>query len=134
MATTGRRNGTLNALYLAGTKMTYLTVNSFTINGATIDVSSKDDAGWKATLAGQLSFGFSCTCQYAEDAAVGFTSLHTSMVARSSVAITVKTSVSGDKIYGGTCRITSLSQSDENEGASTFSVDFEGTGAATVTT
>jgi len=133
MASTGKRNGTLCALYSDGTKLTHLTVNSFTVNGSTIDVSSKDDAGWKTTLDGQMSFGFNASAQFAEDATKGFTSLFASKIARTPVAITIKTLVSGDKVYGGTCRITSLALTDEVEGASNFSVDFEGTGAAWTT-
>ena len=141
MGTTGRRNGTLNALYLGGsvqggTKLTYLTVNSFTISGSTIDVSSKDDAGWKTTLDGQQTFSFNCSAQYAEDAAYGFSELFALKSARTSVLVKVKTAVTGDNIYSGTCRITNLAMTDEVEGSSNFSVDFEGTGAAseTVTT
>lgn len=133
MASTGKRSGTLCALYSDGTKVTHLTVNSFTINGSTIDVSSKDDSGWKTTLDGQMNFSFSCSARFAEDATKGYASLFASKLARTSVAITIKTLVSGDKVYGGTCRITSLSLTDENEGNSDFTAEFEGTGAAWTT-
>ena len=131
MASTGILNGTLCKIQVGGTTIAHLTSNGVSMAHATRDASTKDSAGYKESLEGQMSWTMSGEGFFAEDATYGFEDLQTAWSARTLLTITYTTDVSGDQEYSGSAYITQLDRTDGNEESSTFSVSFEGTGAIT---
>lgn len=134
MASTGIFNGTLWKVQMAGTTIAHLTSNGLSFSHSTRDASTKDSAGWKESLEGQISFGGSAEGFIAEDASYGFADLYTAFIARTAITVTWTTDVSGDEEYSGSAFITSLERTDGLEESSTFSISIEGTGSVTKAT
>lgn len=131
MASTGKGNGTLSALYIGGTKIAHLTSNDMSYEQALRDATTKDSNGYKESLEGLRSGSFNAEGYFAEDAAYGFDDLFAAYTGRTVLTVRYSTEVSGDKYYEGSCYLTSLSQSAGVEETATFSASFELTGAPT---
>lgn len=134
MATTGIVNGTLICLYANGVKISNLTTNSFSVQMATRDASTKDAGGWKKILGGQLSWSASCEGYFAEDATYSYEDLYDAMVARTPITCMRSSAVSGDVKYTGSVYVTSLEQTAGNEESTTFTCTLEGTDSITKAT
>lgn len=111
---------------------------SISLNADTIDVSTKDSAGYRELLGGQKSFSLSA------DGLMDFNSTGTDTEVdelfdqwdgRTAVTFTftLATTASGDYFYTGSGFITSIEVSGGTEDAPTYSVSIEGTGALTQT-
>lgn len=107
---------------------------SISMNADTIDVSTKDSAGYRALLGGQKSFSLSA------DGLMDFNSTGTDVEVdelfdqwdgRTAVTFTftLATTNSGDYFYTGSGFITSIEVSGGTEDAPTYSATIEGTGA-----
>jgi len=131
MPSTGINNGTLVALYKDGTKITNLTSNSFSINMATRDATTKDSAGWETVLEGLRSAEFSAEGYFAENAALSFSALYAKIAARTQFTARFSSEVTGDKYYEAEVYLTSLESSAPNEDSQTFSCTLKVTGAVT---
>ena len=113
---------------------------SLSMNVDTIDISTKDSAGFRDLLGGQKSFSLSAdglmdfNPTTAADTEVD--ELTTQMLDRTAVTFTftLATTATGDYYYSGSGFITSLEISAGTEDAPTYSCSIEGTGALTVTT
>ena len=132
MASTGINNGTLFAIYIGGTKVSYLTSNNFSVNLATRNATTKDSAGWADNLEGVKSWTASGEGMFAENATLGFDDLFASLTARTVVAVVMKGAV-GDKQYAGNAYITALQRTSPTEDSETYSATLTGTGALTET-
>lgn len=123
--------GNIMSLYLGapGTAVAHSTSDSMELNGETIDVTSKDSAGWKELISGLKSGSFSGEAFFDEDAAYGFSDLFALFNAGTPIALRFSDELSGNKYYSGNCLITSLSREAGNEEAMTFSYSLELTGA-----
>lgn len=131
MASTGKNNGTLIALYKDGTKIANLTSNSMALSMSTRDATTKDSAGWEESLEGLKSGEFSAEGLFAEDAGVGFDQLWAEYDARTSFTARMSSEVSGDKYYEGAVLITSLENSAPLEDTQSFSCTLKAAGAIT---
>jgi predicted secreted protein len=138
MATTGVINGTLFAVYAAGTKVAYATSASISMNHNLRDTSTKDSAGWRDQMEGQRDWEVSVEGMliFVESggAITGLTmdELYSSYIAtRTEFTLMFSTEVSGDKRWTGQAWMTSLSADTPNEDSSTWSASFSGTGALT---
>jgi TP901-1 family phage major tail protein len=129
MATTGIPNGTLICIYIGGVKVSNLTTNSHSVQMATRDASTKDSAGWKAVLGGQLSWSASCEGYFAEDATYAYEDMFDSMTARTAVTVMISSAVTGDIKYSGSAYITALERTAGVEDSVQFTCSLEGTGA-----
>jgi TP901-1 family phage major tail protein len=131
MASTGKNNGTLIALYKDGVKVTHSTNTSLDISEDIIDVTTKDSSGWKESIPGLRSASGSGDFLFSEDGAVNFEDFFDEINTRSSFTALWSTAVTGDKTYTGTAYITSISLSGGVEDAMTYNIAFEITGAVT---
>jgi len=110
---------------------------SLSINVDTIDISTKDSAGFRDLLGGQKSFSISADGVYDVSPTAGTTTdpsdLVTQMLARTAATFTFKYSgeTTGDAYYTGSAFVTSFEASGGVEDAPTYSVSLEGTGAIT---
>ena len=123
--------GNVLSIYLGspGTVVAHSTSHSMEVNKETIDVTSKDSAGWKEMLSGLKSGSMSGEAFFDEAATYGFDDLYAAFIAATEVAIRFSTEVTGDKYYSGNAIITSLSREAGNEEAMTISYSLEITGA-----
>jgi TP901-1 family phage major tail protein len=134
----GAKNGTEMLLYIdvssTPTAIAGLTSNDFTVNGETIDVTTKDSNGWKELLAGLNSFGFSADGVFDDAASFGFDDLLTLMKLKQPVNVRISTEVSGEHYQEGQVIITSLKKTAPMEDKVTFNATFEGSGEPTHST
>lgn len=131
MASTGKFNGTLLALYAGGTKIAHLTSNDMQFSHALRGATTKDSAGWEESLEGLRSASFSCEGMLAEDAAYGFEDLYSFYSGRTTLVVRFSSEVAGDKYYEGTCYLEDLSASAGTEETATFSCSLKVTGEIT---
>ena len=108
---------------------------SLSMNVDTIDISTKDSAGFRDLLGGQKSFSLSADGLMDFEAAAGDTDvqeLFTQALART--AVTFVFGIDDASLYNmsGSGFITSIEVSGGTEDAPTYSVSIEGTGALTV--
>ena len=120
----------------ANAKLMHSTSVSLSINADTIDVSTKDSAGFRDLIGGQKSFSLSADglMDFAGVAAdTEPDELFTQMMNRTAVTFVfgLASPASGDYTYSGSGFITSLELSGGMEDAPTYSVSIEGTGALT---
>jgi len=134
MATTGKQNATLTAIYVGGVKITHATSSAVELSMETIDVTTKDGNGYSEFLAGVRGLSMSGDMFYADDATYGPNALVTLFTGRTSAVIRYSTEVSGDDYFQCTGWLTSFSTSAGVEDAHTYSVSFQGTGALTFIT
>ena len=135
-------NGTDLVLTLSSTsggsefKTLHATSCSISMNVDTIDVSTKDSAGFRDLIGGQKSFSLSA------DGLMDFTStasttdpdeLFTQMMNRTSVSFTFALATPAGYKHTGSGFITSLEITGGVEDAPTYSVSIEGTDAITQT-
>lgn len=121
-------------------KLMHSTSVSLDIAMDTIDVSTKDSAGFLDIIGGQKSFSLSA------DGLMDFNpttvadtevdELTTQMLARTAVtfSFTLATTATGDYFYSGSGFLTSITISGGVEDAPTYSCTIQGTAALTVTT
>jgi len=134
MPSTGAMNGTAILLKVGGVTVAKLKSNSFKLERSLIDVSNKSSSGWKESIYGQGSGGFDFDGIFSEDGTWGFDEAYAAMVAKTELTILYTTAVSGDKTYGGTCLLTSITTTAPMEDAATFSGSLVITGAPTTGT
>lgn len=96
------------------------------LNESTTDVTDKDSAGWKETLAGVKDWNAACTCHYEAGDAAG-DQIEDDMIASTLAKCQIKTINS--KVYSGDCRYTSMTWGANHDGAVSFGFTAEGTGA-----
>lgn len=112
-------------------KLMHSTSCSLSVNADTIDVSTKDSAGFRALIGGQKSFSLSADGLMDFVSTTGSTDtdeLFTNMMNRTSVTFTFALDVQAGYKYTGSGFITSLEISGAMEDAPTYSVSIEGTG------
>ncbi len=131
MPSTGAMNGTAILLKVGGVTVAKLKSNSFKVERASIDVSNKDSGGWKESIYGQGSGGFDFDGVFDEAGTWGFDEAYAAMVAKTTLTILYTSSIVGDKTYGGTCILKSITSTAPMEDAVTFSGTLELTGAPT---
>ena len=108
---------------------------SISMNVDTIDISTKDSAGFRDLLGGQKSFSLSADGLMDFEAAAGDTDvqeLFTQALARTSVTFVFGIDDASLYNMSGSGFITSIEVSGGTEDAPTYSVSIEGTGALTV--
>lgn len=135
-------NGTELALYTVGSpgnkKIAKATSNDLALTIATIDVSTKDSAGWKESLGGQRGYSFSVEgivdFQVSTSTMQGAKEIFQMGIDRTAVVFVFKNSEAGDTAYQGSGILTNVQIGAPVEGAVTFTADIEGTGPLTPST
>ena len=113
-------------------KLLHSTSCTLSMNVDTIDISTKDSAGFRDLLGGQKSFSLSAD-GLMDFLDTGSTTdpeeLFTNMMNRTAVTFTFALDVQAGHKYTGSAFITSLEVTGGVEDAPTYSVSLEGTGA-----
>jgi TP901-1 family phage major tail protein len=100
----------------------------------TIDITTKDSAGFRELLAGVRSGSVSCSglIDYQDaDSNKDITDLFDAWNNRTALTLKFSNEITGDASYSATAFITSLEQSGGTEDTATYSASFELSGTVT---
>lgn len=128
-------NGTNLGVYVGGTIIAAATDCSLSLNMDTIDITTKDSAGYRELLAGLRSGSMSCNglIDY-QSANQDTVDLVTAWTNRTSLTLKFSNEITGDQSYTASGFLTSLEQSGGTEDTATYSASFELTGVVTPAT
>lgn len=130
-------NGTELGVYMDSTLIAAATDCSLSLNVETIDITTKDSAGFRELLGGVRSGSISVSglVDYLDASNKDVTDLWTAWEARTAVTVKfAKTNeVAGELSFSASAIITSLEQSGGTEDTATYSATFELTGTITDT-
>ena len=128
-------NGTNLGVYVGSTIIAAATDCSLSLNMDTIDITTKDSAGYRELLAGLRSGSMSCNglidYQSSNEDTVD---LVTAWTNRTSLTLKFSNEITGDQSYTASGFLTSLEQSGGTEDTATYSASFELTGVVTPAT
>jgi len=127
-----RINGTDLIISIGGTNVSHTTNASLNIEVASIDVSSKDDAGLQEVIAGQTTASIDFEGMVDFGATYGVNDLLSAMNAKTEVAWLLGTGASGDRFTGDGI-ITSITMDAPMEDVATFSGTITVSGGVTYT-
>jgi predicted secreted protein len=137
MPTTGVVNTTLMRIYTGGTPtaLAHATGGSIKMKHDARDITNKDSGGYEEFLEGLRGAEISGEGLVAFDDTNGAFILHTSLQARTPLAIVFQTGVTGDKKFSATVYLTQLDMdSPGQEQNVTYSYTMKVTGAWAVAT
>lgn len=128
-------NGTNLGVYVGGTIIAAATDCSLSLNMDTIDITTKDSAGYRELLAGLRSGSMSCNglIDY-QSSNQDTVDLVTAWTNRTSLTLKFSNEITGDQSYTASGFLTSLEQSGGTEDTATYSASFELTGVVTPAT
>jgi TP901-1 family phage major tail protein len=131
-------NGTELGVYIDSTLIAAATDCSLSLSMETIDITTKDSAGWRELLAGTRSGSISCSglIDYNDgDGNKDATDLFVAFENRTSLTLAFQKAneVAGDLAFTCTGFLTSLEQSGGTEDTATYSATFEISGVITDT-
>ena len=118
-------------IYINGNAVGHAKTHSLSLNDATIDITSKDSAGWEAILAGLKGGTLSgdglvdLTDSYTVD------DIFTAYAAGTQISWKFSTNTSSEKYFTGNGFFTALDQSAANKEAVTYSFSIKVDGAVT---
>ena len=125
-------NGTNLGVYMDGTIIAAATDCSLSLNMETIDITTKDSAGYRELLAGMRSGSISVSglIDY-QSADKDTVDLYTAWENRTSLTLKFSSEISSDTSFTASGFLTSLEQSGGTEDTATYSATFELTGQVT---
>ena len=130
-------NGTELGVYIGGTLIAAATDCSLSLNMETIDITTKDSAGYRELLGGLKSGSISCSglIDYLDASNKDITDLWTAWENRDTLVLKFAKAneTAGELSFSASGFITSLEQSGGTEDTATYSATFELTGAITDT-
>ena len=126
-----KKNGTSLLLYTGSDAIAASKSHSLSVNSESIDVTTKDSAGWKDILPGLKSWTVDCEGLVAFDNSFNYEYLLDALRNRTKLSIKLETTVVGDERLKGDVYVTSVELSAPQEDAISFTASFEGTGALT---
>ena len=130
-------NGTELGVYIDSTLIAAATDCSLSLSMETIDITTKDSAGWRELLAGTRSGSISCSglIDYTDAANKDTTDLFVAFENRTSLTLAFQKAneVTGDLAFTCVGFLTSLEQSGGTEDTATYSATFEISGVITDT-
>ena len=130
-------NGTELGVYIDDTLIAAATDCSLSLNMETIDITTKDSAGYRELLGGLKSGSISCSglIDYLDASNKDVTDLWTAWESRTSLTLKFSKAneTTGELSFSASGFITSHEQSGGTEDTATYSVTFELTGAITDT-
>jgi len=130
-------NGTELGVYIDSTLIAAATDCSLSLSMETIDITTKDSAGWRELLAGTRSGSISCSglIDYTDASNKDTTDLFVAFENRTALTLAFQKAneVTGDLAFTCTGFLTSLEQSGGTEDTATYSATFEISGVITDT-
>ena len=129
-------NGTNLGVYIGGTLIAAATDCSLSLNMETIDITTKDSAGYRELLGGLRSGSVSVSglIDYQDASNKDVTDLYDAWEGRTELTLKFSSEVVGDESYTASGFLTSLEQSGGTEDTATYSATFELTGEVTEAT
>ena len=129
-------NATLLGVYVGSTLVGAAQDVSVSMSVETIDVTTKDSAGYRELLGGLRTASFSVNglIDYTEATNESTADLATTLLARTAVTLKFSTEVTGDQSVSAEAICTSLELSGGTEDTATYSATFEATGTVTLAT
>jgi TP901-1 family phage major tail protein len=129
-------NGTNLGVYIGGTLVAAATDCSLSLNMETIDITTKDSAGYRELLGGLRSGSISCSglIDYQDASNKDITDLYDAWEGRTELTLKFSSEITGDESYTANGFLTSLEQSGGTEDTATYSATFELTGEVTEAT
>jgi TP901-1 family phage major tail protein len=129
-------NGTNLGVYIGGTLVAAATDCSLSLNMETIDITTKDSAGYRELLGGLRSGSISCSglIDYQDASNKDITDLYDAWEGRTELTLKFSSEIAGDESYTASGFLTSLEQSGGTEDTATYSATFELTGEVTEAT
>lgn len=125
-------NGTNLGVYIDGTIIAAATDCSLSLNMETIDITTKDSAGYRELLAGMRSGSISVSGLIDYQATDKDTvDLYTAWENRTSLTLKFSSEITSDTSFTASGFLTSLEQSGGTEDTATYSATFELTGQVT---
>lgn len=131
MATTGKFNGTLFMVNVAGTDISHSKDATLSISSDMIETTTKDSSGYKEYIPGEKGGEITCSGLWAFDATYGIDELITAQLAGTQVTVLFTTGVSGDKRISASAYITDISGNAPQNDAAAFDITFQLTGTLT---
>jgi TP901-1 family phage major tail protein len=128
-------NGTNLGVYIGGTIIAAAQDVSMSLSMETIDITTKDSAGYRELLAGLRSGSMSCNglIDYADASNKDVTDLYAAWESRTELTLKFSTEQATDTSFEASGFLTSLEQSGGTEDTATYSATFELTGQVTDT-
>jgi len=126
-------NGTNLGVYIGGTLIAAAQDVSLSLSMETIDITTKDSAGYRELLAGLRSGSMSCNglIDYVDASNKDVTDLYAAWEARTELTLKFSSEITGDTSFSASGFLTSLEQSGGTEDTATYSATFELTGQVT---
>ena len=126
-------NGTNLGVYIGGTLIAAAQDVSLSLSMETIDITTKDSAGYRELLAGLRSGSMSCNglIDYVDASNKDVTDLYAAWEARTELTLKFSSEITGDTSFTASGFLTSLEQSGGTEDTATYSATFELTGQVT---
>jgi len=126
-------NGTNLGVYISDTLIAAAQDVSLSLSMETIDITTKDSAGYRELLAGLRSGSMSCNglIDYADASNKDVTDLYAAWEGRTKLTLKFSSEITGDTSFTVDGFLTSLEQSGGTEDTATYSATFELTGEVT---
>ena len=126
-------NGTNLGVYISDTLIAAAQDVSLSLSMETIDITTKDSAGYRELLAGLRSGSMSCNglIDYVDASNKDVTDLYAAWEARTELTLKFSSEITGDTSFTANGFLTSLEQSGGTEDTATYSATFELTGQVT---
>ena len=126
-------NGTNLGVYISDTLIAAAQDVSLSLSMETIDITTKDSAGYRELLAGLRSGSMSCNglIDYVDASNKDVTDLYAAWEARTELTLKFSSEITGDTSFTANGFLTSLEQSGGTEDTATYSATFELTGEVT---
>ena len=126
-------NGTNLGVYISDTLIAAAQDVSLSLSMETIDITTKDSAGYRELLAGLRSGSMSCNglIDYVDASNKDVTDLYAAWEARTELTLKFSSEITGDTSFTASGFLTSLEQSGGTEDTATYSATFELTGQVT---
>lgn len=128
-----KQNGTKLKILSDGVAISNLTDVTMEVDGATIDVTTKDSSGWKEILPGLKSAKLSGSGLVDDSSTLPPSTLFTKLTGGTSCAVIFYDTTTGNKSYTATGYYTKFTKKGGVEDAQQFSFEIEITGSVTQT-
>lgn len=124
-------NGTSFLLYNGTNAYAAAKSHTLSVSSETMDVTTKDSAGWKEILPALKSWSVDVEGLVAFDNNFNYESLLDALTNRTLLSVKLQTLTVGDERFKGDVYVTSVELNAPLEDVISFSCSFEGTGALT---
>lgn len=128
-ASSGVINGNSIGLYIGTDKIGHGKSNDLSIDMSTIDITTKDSAGWEEVMPGLKGVTFNGEFLFDNDSTWGFEDAFDAITAGTALTVVDMSDVADDIKYTATCYATNVTKTNPANDVVGFNVAFKATGA-----